>query len=90
MGNPEFARYHLEKMLLAGFNVVAVVSAPDKPGGRGMKIQSTPVTSFAKSKKIPCLQPKNLKTQKVREYMMIENNAHTVEEDSTRIHLIDI
>jgi methionyl-tRNA formyltransferase len=41
--------------------VVAVVSAADKPGGRGMKIQSTPVTSYAKSKKIPCLQPKNLK-----------------------------
>ena len=61
MGNPEFARYHLEKMLLAEFNVVAVVSAPDKPGGRGMKIQSTPVTLYAKSKKIPCLQPKNLK-----------------------------
>ena len=35
MGNPEFARYHLEKMLSAGFNVVAVISAPDKPGGRG-------------------------------------------------------
>lgn len=61
MGNPEFARYHLEKMLSTGFNVVAVVSAPDKPGGRGMKIQSTPVTLYAKSKKIPCLQPKNLK-----------------------------
>ena len=61
MGNPKFARYHLEKMLSIGFNVVAVVSAPDKPGGRGMKIQSTPVTLYAKSKKIPCLQPKNLK-----------------------------
>jgi methionyl-tRNA formyltransferase len=61
MGNPEFARYHLEKMLSAGFNVVAVISAPDKPGGRGMKIQSTPVTTYAKEKNIPCLQPNNLK-----------------------------
>ena len=61
MGNPEFARYHLEKMLSAGFNVVAVISAPDKPGGRGMKIQSTPVTTYAKEKNIPCLQPTNLK-----------------------------
>lgn len=61
MGNPEFARYHLERMLVEGFNVVAVISAADKPGGRGMKIQSTPVTTFAKSKNIPCLQPTNLK-----------------------------
>jgi methionyl-tRNA formyltransferase len=61
MGNPEFARYHLERILAEEFHVVAVVSAADKPGGRGMKIQSTPVTSYAKSKKIPCLQPKNLK-----------------------------
>ena len=61
MGNPEFARYHLGKMLSAGFNVVAVISAPDKPGGRGMKIQSTPVTTYAKEKNIPCLQPTNLK-----------------------------
>ena len=61
MGNPEFARYHLEKMLSAGFNVVAVISAPDKPGGRGMKIQSTPVTTYVKEKNIPCLQPTNLK-----------------------------
>ena len=63
MGNPEFARYHLEKILTEGFNVVAVISAPDKPGGRGMKIQSTPVTNFAKSKSIPCLQPTNLKNK---------------------------
>ena len=62
MGNPEFARYHLEKILAEEFHVVAVVSA-DKPGGRGMKIQSTPVTTFAKSKSIPCLQPKNLKNK---------------------------
>ena len=61
MGNPEFARYHLEKMLSTGFNVVAVISAPDKPGGRGMKIRSTPVTTYAKEKNIPCLQPTNLK-----------------------------
>lgn len=63
MGNPEFARYHLEKILAEEFHVVAVVSAADKPGGRGMKIQSTPVTTFAKSKNIPCLQPKNLKNK---------------------------
>lgn len=61
LGNPEFARFHLEKILENGFNVVGVVSAPDKKGGRGMKLISTPVTLYAQEKNIPCLQPKNLK-----------------------------
>lgn len=63
LGNPEFARYHLEKILDTGYNVVAVISAPDKLGGRGMKMLSTPVTQYAREKNIPCLQPKNLKNE---------------------------
>lgn len=62
LGNPEFARYQLEAILNAGFEVVAVVSAPDKPAGRGMRSTATPVTTYARSKGIPCLQPKNLKS----------------------------
>ncbi|MBT8326342.1 MAG: methionyl-tRNA formyltransferase [Bacteroidia bacterium] len=61
LGNPEFARYHLERILDNGYNVVAVISAPDKPAGRGMKVNATPVTMYAREKDIPCLQPKNLK-----------------------------
>ncbi len=63
LGNPEFARYHLEKILDAGYNVVAVISAPDRPGGRGMKLMATPVTQYARKKGIPCLQPTNLKNE---------------------------
>lgn len=62
MGNPEFARLHLERLLSESFNVVAVISAPDKPAGRGMKINSTPVTVYAREKNIPVLQPSNLKS----------------------------
>ncbi|PCJ66554.1 MAG: methionyl-tRNA formyltransferase [Bacteroidetes bacterium] len=61
LGNPEFARFHLERIVAEGFNVVAVISAPDRPAGRGMKTLSTPVTVFAKENGIPCLQPRNLK-----------------------------
>lgn len=61
LGNPEFARFHLQRIVDEGFNVVAVISAPDKPGGRGMKILSTPVTQYAREQNIPCLQPSNLK-----------------------------
>ena len=63
LGNPEFARFHLERILEEGYNVVAVISAPDRQGGRGMKMLSTPVTVYAKEKGIPCLQPKNLKNE---------------------------
>ena len=63
LGNPEFARYHLEKILDAGYHVVAVISAPDRPAGRGMKLLATPVTAYAREKSIPCLQPTNLKSE---------------------------
>ncbi|MEJ6787649.1 MAG: methionyl-tRNA formyltransferase, partial [Bacteroidota bacterium] len=61
LGNPEFARYHLEQIITSGYNVVAVISAPDRPAGRGMKLLATPVTTYAREQNIPCLQPTNLK-----------------------------
>ena len=61
LGNPEFARHLLERIVKEGFNVVGVVSAPDKPAGRGLKLRSTPVATYARSLKLPLLQPKNLK-----------------------------
>ncbi|MGK0369504.1 MAG: methionyl-tRNA formyltransferase [Bacteroidia bacterium] len=61
LGNPEFARYHLEQIITNGYNVVAVISAPDRPAGRGMKLLATPVTTYAREQNIPCLQPTNLK-----------------------------
>jgi methionyl-tRNA formyltransferase len=61
LGNPEFARFHLQRIVDEGFNVVAVISAADKPAGRGMKTLSTPVTQYAREQNIPCLQPTNLK-----------------------------
>jgi len=61
LGNPEFSRYHLEQIITSGYTVVAVISAPDRPGGRGMKLLATPVTTYAREQNIPCLQPTNLK-----------------------------
>ena len=63
LGNPEFARHHLELLLTEGFNVVGVISAPDKPAGRGMNLRSTPVTQFARKMGITVLQPRNLKSE---------------------------
>jgi len=61
MGTPEFAIPSLEVLLNHGYPVVAVVTALDKPRGRGRKLTSSPVKKFAVENNIPVLQPRNLK-----------------------------
>lgn len=61
MGTPEFAVPSLEILVENKFNVVAVVTAPDKPQGRGQKLTSSPVKQSAEKNNIPVLQPTNLK-----------------------------
>ncbi|HEY9045784.1 MAG TPA: methionyl-tRNA formyltransferase [Ohtaekwangia sp.] len=62
MGTPEFAVPTLEVLIENKFNVVAVVTAPDKPQGRGQKIVYSPVKECALKYNIPILQPTNLKS----------------------------
>jgi methionyl-tRNA formyltransferase len=61
LGTPEFAVASLRALVEAGFNVVAVVTMPDKPAGRGLKLQSSAVKQYAESRGIPVLQPEKLK-----------------------------
>lgn len=61
MGTPEFAVASLEAILTAGFNVVAVVTAPDRPGGRGMKPMESAVKKCAIQHGLPLLQPEKLR-----------------------------
>ena len=61
MGTPEFAAASLEKLIMAGANVVAVVTAPDKAAGRGLVLQQSAVKKYALEKNIPALQPPKLK-----------------------------
>lgn len=61
MGTPEFAVPSLQILVENGFNVVAVITAPDKPKGRGQKLATSPVKDYAVSQDIPVLQPTNLK-----------------------------
>lgn len=61
MGTPDFAVPSLRALVDAGFPVVAVVTAPDKPSGRGLKLQATPVKMTAEALGIPVLQPLKLK-----------------------------
>jgi len=65
MGTPEFAVPSLEILREAGYPIVGVITAPDKPGGRGLKnTMISPVKSFALTHGIPVLQPTNLKSKK--------------------------
>src|SRR5690554_4879633 len=62
MGTPEFAVPALDLLVESGWQVVAVVTAPDKPQGRGKKLGSSPVKSAALKHGIPIMQPTNLKS----------------------------
>lgn len=61
MGTPAFAVASLEALCDAGFNVVAVITAPDKPAGRGMDLKLSSVKEAALRRNIPVLQPPKLK-----------------------------
>jgi methionyl-tRNA formyltransferase len=63
MGTPEFAVAPLKALVEGAFNVVAVVTMPDKPAGRGMKMQASAVKMYAQEQNIPILQPEKLKDE---------------------------
>ena len=61
MGTPEFAVASLDALVQAGYNVVGVITAPDKPAGRGMKITQSAVKKYATEHNLFVLQPEKLK-----------------------------
>lgn len=63
MGTPEFSVTILKGILEAGYTVSGVVTAPDKPAGRGRKIQQSAVKKFALKNNLKVLQPTNLKSE---------------------------
>ena len=69
MGTPDFAKESLEAIYTAGYNVIGVVTNPDKPKGRGMKMIPSPVKEFAIEKNIPVYQP-----------LKVRNNTEFIEE----------
>ena len=60
-GTPEFARIALEAIVHAGHEVVMVMTQPDRPAGRGLQLQASPVKQLALEKNIPVMQPTSLK-----------------------------
>ena len=73
MGTPEFAVAGLSKLVENGYNIVGVVTAPDKPAGRGRKLSESAVKKYALAQSIPILQPTNLKSEQFLEELKALN-----------------
>lgn len=65
-GTPDFAATHLQALLNSEHNVIAVYSQPDKPAGRGKKLQASPVKQLAELHNIPVFQPKSLRNEEAQ------------------------
>lgn len=72
-GTPDFAVASLQALVEAGANVVAVVTAPDKPAGRGMQLHASAVKQYAQSQNLPVLQPEKMKAP---EFVEALQNLH--------------
>lgn len=61
MGTPDFAVASLDELVKAGYQIVGVVTAPDKPAGRGMQLQQSAIKKYAVAHQLKILQPEKLK-----------------------------
>ncbi len=73
MGTPEFAVASLDKLIQSGYNIVGVVTAPDKAAGRGMQLQQSAVKKYAVEKGLNILQPEKLKNPEFLETLRTLN-----------------
>ncbi|AWX45882.1 Methionyl-tRNA formyltransferase [Flagellimonas maritima] len=79
MGTPDFAVGSLRTIVESGYLVAAVITAPDRPAGRGRKIQESAVKSFAVAQNLKVLQPVNLKDESfLDELKSLEANLYIV------------
>ena len=79
MGTPDFAVKSLEAILQANYTVVGVITAPDRPAGRGRKLQQSAVKKFALERGFKVLQPTNLKSEEFqKELQTLQANVQVV------------
>jgi methionyl-tRNA formyltransferase len=69
MGTPEFAVASLDALVKARYNIVGVITAPDKPGGRGMKLQQSAVKKYSLRHGLNIMQPEKLKNSEFLEQL---------------------
>lgn len=73
MGTPDFAAHSLKVLCDSGANVVAVITAPDRPAGRGLKLQSSAVKKLAEELNLPVLQPVKLRDEEFQKELRSYN-----------------
>lgn len=73
MGTPDFAVPSLQKLLDAGHNIVGVVTATDKPAGRGQQMRSSPIKALALAHRLPIVQPERLDAPEFFEQLRLFN-----------------
>lgn len=79
MGTPDFAVSTLKALCEKNYDVVGVITAPDRPAGRGQKLRESAVKIYAKQKGLPILQPTNLKNEKFNDALKaLEPNLQIV------------
>lgn len=79
MGTPDFAVATLKTLIDANYNVVGVITAPDKPAGRGRKLNESAVKKYAQSEGLNILQPTNLKAESfLKELNALEANLQII------------
>ncbi|MEP1596131.1 MAG: methionyl-tRNA formyltransferase, partial [Halieaceae bacterium] len=66
-GTPEFSARHLQALLASEHEIVAVYTQPDRPAGRGKKLQASPVKQLAETAGIPVEQPASLRDEEVQQ-----------------------
>jgi len=79
MGTPDFAVESLKILVENNYNIVGVITAPDKPAGRGQKLQQSAVKQFAEQHQLTILQPTNLKAEEfINELRALNANLQIV------------
>jgi len=79
MGTPDFAVSTLKSLLEHNYNVIGVITAPDRPAGRGRKLKASAVKEFAVAKGLKVLQPTNLKSEEfIQELKSLHANLQIV------------
>lgn len=79
MGTPDFAVGVLRSLIEHKYNLVGVITAPDRPAGRGRKLHQSAVKKYAQEQSLPILQPKNLKDEKfIKQLKALQGNLQVV------------
>ena len=79
MGTPQFALPSLNELYESGYDIAAVVTAPDKPAGRGLQVSESPVKKYAVEKNLKILQPEKLRDPGfINELRLLKADVHVV------------